>query len=65
MTAIEPPAHRLRIDADVDRLAQVRAFVRDAVGSFGGSNRAEDDLVQAVDEVTCNVMLHGYDGKPA
>ena len=64
MARIEPRAHRLRIDADVDRLALVRAFVRDAVASFGGSKRAEEDLVQAVDEVTCNVMLHGYDGKP-
>ena len=64
MTAVDPPAHQLRIAADVDRLAQVRAFVRDAVASFGGSKRAAEDLVQAVDEVTCNVMLHGYDGKP-
>ena len=32
--------------------------------SLGGSKRAADDLVQAVDEATCNVMLHGYDGKP-
>ncbi len=63
MTAIDPPTHQLRIEAGVDRLAQVRAFVRDAVASFGGSKRAEEDLVQAVDEVTCNVMLHGYDGK--
>ena len=55
---------RLRIDAGVEQLAGVRAFVRDAVASFGGSARAAEDLVQAVDEVTCNVMLHGYDGGP-
>ena len=36
--------------------------MREAVDAFGGSKRAGDDLVQAVDEVTCNVMLHGYDG---
>ena len=57
-------ARTLRVAADVDRLAEVRAFVREAVASFGGSRRAEQDLVQAVDEVTCNVMLHGYDGEP-
>jgi anti-sigma regulatory factor (Ser/Thr protein kinase) len=54
----------LRVESDVDRLAEVRAFVRDAVGTFGGSDRVASDLVQAVDEATCNVMLHGYGGKP-
>jgi anti-sigma regulatory factor (Ser/Thr protein kinase) len=52
------------VDADVDRLAEVRSFVRQAVADFGGSNRAADDLVQAVDEATCNVMVHGYRGGP-
>jgi serine/threonine-protein kinase RsbW len=56
-------ARSLRVEAQVDQLAVVRAFVRDAVDAFGGSRRAAEDLVQAVDEVTCNVMLHGYDGR--
>jgi anti-sigma regulatory factor (Ser/Thr protein kinase) len=51
---------RLRVDSDTNRLADVRAFVREAVTSFGGSKTIADDLVQAVDEATCNVMLHGY-----
>jgi anti-sigma regulatory factor (Ser/Thr protein kinase) len=42
----------------------VRRFVRDAVRDFGGSKRTADDLVQAVDEATCNVILHGYRGAP-
>ena len=54
----------LKIPSDVERLAEVRTFVREAVASVGGSQRAAEDLVQAVDEVTCNVMLHGYAGKP-
>ena len=54
---------RLHVEADVNRLAEVRAFVRDSVAALGGSRRDTDDLVQAVDEATCNVMLHGYDGK--
>jgi anti-sigma regulatory factor (Ser/Thr protein kinase) len=57
-------ARRLRVGSDVDRLAEVRAFVRDAVADFGGSKRAAEDLVQAVDEATCNVMLHGYGHAP-
>jgi anti-sigma regulatory factor (Ser/Thr protein kinase) len=54
----------MRVPSDVDRLAEVRAFVREAALAFGGSARVADDLVQAVDEATCNVMLHGYGGVP-
>lgn len=57
-------ARRLRVGNDVDRLADVRAFVREAVTELGGSRRAAEDLVQAVDEATCNVMVHGYGGAP-
>jgi serine/threonine-protein kinase RsbW len=61
-----PPASKrsLNVPATVDELDRVRAFVRDTVEGFGGSKRVADDLVQAVDEATCNVMLHGYRGKP-
>jgi serine/threonine-protein kinase RsbW len=60
-----PPEKRaLQVPASVDALADVRAFVRESVAEFGGSQRDADDLAQAVDEVTCNVMLHGYRGKP-
>jgi len=57
-----PP--RLRVGNDVNRLAEVRSFVRETVADLGGSKRAADDLVQAVDEATCNVMVHGYGGSP-
>ena len=53
----------LSVPSDADRLADIRAFVRAAVADFGGSKRASDDLVQAVDEATCNVMVHGYAGE--
>jgi anti-sigma regulatory factor (Ser/Thr protein kinase) len=55
---------RLRLSSDAERLASVRTFVREAVAALGGSQRASDDLVQAVDEATCNVMIHGYSGGP-
>lgn len=58
------PPRSMRADAGVNQLAEVRAFVRDAVTDFGGSQRIADDLAQAVDEATCNVMLHGYGGTP-
>jgi serine/threonine-protein kinase RsbW len=54
----------LRVDCDVERLADVRAFVRGAVVELGGSTRVADDLVQAVDEAACNVMLHAYGARP-
>lgn len=57
-------APRLRVGNDVNRLADVRAFVRETVTELGGSARTADDLVQAVDEATCNVMVHGYGGTP-
>jgi serine/threonine-protein kinase RsbW len=53
----------ISVPASVDELAKVREFVRQTVDGFGGSKRVAADLVQAVDEATCNVMLHGYGGK--
>jgi serine/threonine-protein kinase RsbW len=50
--------------ADVEALAGVRAFVRASAGELGAAGRAVDDLVQAVDEVACNVILYGYHGTP-
>jgi serine/threonine-protein kinase RsbW len=55
---------RMQVPSDVDRLADVRAFVREAVTDLGGSKRDVEDFVQAVDEASCNVMLHGYGGAP-
>ena len=55
---------KLRVSSDVSDLSAVRGFVREAVAAFGGSARVAEDLVQAVDEACCNVMLHGYGGAP-
>lgn len=54
---------QLVVPVDVERLGEVRSFVREVVADFGGSKRDAEDLVQAVDEATCNVMIHGYRGK--
>ena len=52
----------LRIPSEAGQLAQVRAFVRDATVALGAPASVTDDLVQAVDEAVCNVIVHGYAG---
>lgn len=64
MTADDPLPRTLTVESDVNQLPDVRQFVREAVSTFGGSERIASDLVQAVDEATCNIMLHGYGGQP-
>jgi serine/threonine-protein kinase RsbW len=57
-------APTLRIPSESGHLAEVRAFVREATTSFGAPAAVTDDLVQAVDEAVCNVIVHGYQGEP-
>jgi serine/threonine-protein kinase RsbW len=54
----------MTIAAGVDELAGVRAFVRAQVATAGGDDEMTADLVQAVDELVCNVIDHGYAGQP-
>jgi serine/threonine-protein kinase RsbW len=54
----------LRIDADVARLADVRAAVREVARVCEAPSTCMDDLVQAVDEAVTNVIVHGYRGQP-
>jgi serine/threonine-protein kinase RsbW len=55
---------RVRIPADLERLGELRALVRE-VGTAGGASRSDiDDLVQAVDEAAANTVVHGYAGRP-
>jgi serine/threonine-protein kinase RsbW len=57
-----PSAH-LRIDADLDRLADIRQFIRERAASGHAPLECRDDLVQAVDEASTNVIVHGYRGR--
>ena len=60
-TADSPPT--MTIESGLDRLAGVRAFVRTQVAAAGGDDDMTTDLVQAVDELVCNVVEHGYAGR--
>lgn len=55
---------RLRIPADVERLAEVRAAVREVARACEAPPDCLDDLVQAVDEAATNIIVHGYRNEP-
>jgi serine/threonine-protein kinase RsbW len=52
----------LRIEADLERLADLREFVRTQARAGSAPIDCLDDLVQAVDEAATNVITHGYRG---
>jgi anti-sigma regulatory factor (Ser/Thr protein kinase) len=54
----------LTIPADSNRQADVRALVRSVAAAAGASEEPTSDLVQAVDELVCNIIVHGYAGLP-
>ena len=45
-------------------LQSVRAFVQEHARRAGLDEEQVDDLVQAVDEMTTNVLVHGYRKQP-
>ena len=53
------------IPADPERQAEVRAFVRSQAAAAGATDEATADLVQAVDEIVCNIIEHGYGHRSA
>lgn len=56
------PRHRLRVPAELDRLAEVRVLARDVAHDIGAPQVCVDDVVQAVDEAATNIIVHGYAG---
>lgn len=55
---------RLVIPAELERLAEIRAVVRDIASACEAPADCIDDLVQAVDEAATNIIVHGYRGAP-
>lgn len=53
---------RLRIPAELGRIADVRAAVREVAVGCDAPEECENDLVQAVDEAVTNTIVHGYHG---
>lgn len=54
----------LRIDADLERLADIRTLVRAVAQACQAPVTCLNDLVQAVDEAATNIIVHGYRGDP-
>ena len=51
------------VDARVDNLGAIRAFIEEACGRAGAPPSACFDLKLAVDEACSNIIEHGYAGK--
>src|SRR5215212_2495057 len=60
---IAEPAATLTIPADAAPQAEVRALVRSTATAAGADEETTSDLIQAVDELVCNVIVHGYAGR--
>jgi serine/threonine-protein kinase RsbW len=58
----EPATRSLRVPADLGRLAEVRDLVRAFADEASASDAFTADMVQAVDEVTTNAIIHGHAG---
>ena len=54
----------VRIPADLGRLAEVRAVVREVATGCDAPADCVGDLVQAVDEAATNIIRYGYRGEP-
>jgi serine/threonine-protein kinase RsbW len=55
---------RVTIPAELERLAEIRALVREVATECDAPADCVDDLVQAVDEAATNVIRYGYRGEP-
>ena len=50
----------MTVPAELARLADIRALVREVAIEGGAPPVCLDDLVQAVDEAATNIVVHGY-----
>lgn len=60
----EPNGLELELTSDPALLPNVREAVRDWCVRHAWSAEAVADLVLAIDEALCNVIKHGYEGRP-
>jgi serine/threonine-protein kinase RsbW len=54
----------LRISAELNELEAMRRFVEEQVRALGVESSAVFDVLLAVDELSKNIVVHGYRGQP-
>jgi serine/threonine-protein kinase RsbW len=57
-----PRVFELSVDANLEKLGEIRSFVKQAGAALGVGDEALGDLCLVVDEAVTNVILHGYRG---
>lgn len=57
-----PRTFELSLIADLDKLGEVRSFIKRAGTALGAPDEMVGDLCLVVDEAVTNIVLHGYSG---
>ncbi len=57
-------AFSLQVPATLSNLTVIRHFIIDEATALGVEKGALEDVVQAVDELATNIIMHGYRGQP-
>ena len=52
------------LTAELENLVLIRRFVEKTAQNLQADQAAIDDIIQAVDEAACNIIVHGYAAKP-
>ena len=60
---MQPIRRQFTIDS-LNKLADIRAFIRESAAELGADPEKTKDLILAVNEATTNIFLHGFQSDP-
>ena len=55
---------KILVPAELQKLGVIRRFVQETAIALGCDRKAVADMLQAVEEVAANTVVHGYRGQP-
>jgi anti-sigma regulatory factor (Ser/Thr protein kinase) len=55
---------KILVPAELQNLGVIRRFVQETAIALGCDRKAVADMLQAVEEVAANTVVHGYRGQP-
>ena len=55
---------KILVHAELQNLGVIRRFVQETAIALGSDPKAVADMLQAVEEVAANIVVHGYRGQP-